>query len=114
MQVNVIYIVIFLFSVFISSLSQIILKKSAGKTYENRLREYLNVSVMSAYFLFFLSSLMTVAAYRFVPLSMGTILEASGYIWVTVLGAILLRERVSPRKLLGLAVLIIGIFIFNI
>jgi drug/metabolite transporter (DMT)-like permease len=114
MQVKVIYIVLFLVSVFISSLSQIILKKSAGKTYENRLREYLNVPVISAYFLFFLSSLLTVAAYRYVPLSMGTILEASGYIWVTVLGVIFLRERVSPRKLAGLAVIIIGIVVFNI
>jgi multidrug transporter EmrE-like cation transporter len=45
---------------------------------------------------------------------MGTILEASGYIWVTVLGVIFLRERVSPRKLAGLAVIIIGIVVFNI
>ena len=67
MKVNLIYVIIFLASVFVSSVSQIILKKSANKTYENKLQEYMNVPVILAYGLFFGSSLLTVLAYKGVP-----------------------------------------------
>ena len=54
------YVMIFLISVFISSVSQIILKTSADKEYENKIREYLNLKDIVAYGFFFLSSLMTI------------------------------------------------------
>lgn len=114
MQDKYIYILIFLVSVFISSASQIVLKKSANKKYKNVLREYLNPSVIIAYGLFFTSSLLTVLAYKGVPLSMGPILEATGYIWVSILGMFFLKEHIKPKKAIGLLVIIIGILIFNI
>lgn len=114
MKTEYLYIGLFIFSVFISSVSQIMLKKSAGKQYENKLKEYLNFPVMFAYGLFFMSSLMTVLAYKFVPLSLGPVLEASGYIFVTILGYIFLKEKASKKKILGLMVIIAGIVVFNI
>ena len=39
---------ILLFSVFISSVSQILLKKAANRTYESPLKEYLNPLVIGA------------------------------------------------------------------
>lgn len=114
MKVNLIYVVVFLTSVFVASVSQIILKKSANKTYENKLQEYMNVPVILAYGLFFGSSLLTVLAYKGVPLSLGPILEASGYIWVSVLGAIFLKENISKKKVIGMAIIILGIIVFNI
>ena len=75
------YIVLFLFSVFISSVSQILLKSSAKQQYEKSWKDYLNWKVIVAYGIFFISSLLTVFAYRYVPLSMGPILEASGYLY---------------------------------
>ena len=108
------YVAIFLFSVFISSVSQIILKKSALKTYENKIKEYLNPYVITAYSIFLISSFITMMAYKGVPLSAGPILEATGYIWVTLLGALILKEKVSPIKLCGLAVIIAGIVVFNL
>lgn len=108
------YIVIFLLSVFISSVSQILLKKSANQNYDCKIREYLNPKVILAYGMFFLSSLITVLAYRVVPLSFGGILESTGYIYVTILGSVFLHEKVRRRKLLGLIVILIGIIIFNI
>ena len=77
---NDVYIVIFLLSVLIAAISQILLKRSAGKQYTSKAREYLNVRVIAAYALFFLSSLLTVLAYRGVPLSMGPVLETTGYL----------------------------------
>ena len=61
---------------FLSSVSQVMLKKSAMKTYASPLQEYLNPWVIGAYALFVLSTLMSVAAYRGLPLSMGPVLSA--------------------------------------
>lgn len=109
-----IYIVVFIASVFMSSVSQILLKKSAGKSYESALREYLNPLVIIAYGLFFGSTLVTVIAYKYVPLSMGPILEATGYIFVTVLGYFILKESVSRKKVLGIILILAGIVVYNL
>ena len=39
-------------------------------------------------------------AYKYVPLSLGPMLEACGYIFVTVLGVCILKEKVVPTYLL--------------
>lgn len=108
------YIIVFLVSVFISSVSQIVLKKSANKKYDSIIKEYLNAPVIIAYGLFFASSLITVLAYKGVPLSLGPVLEASGYVYVAVLGALILKEKVSLRKLIGLFIIILGIVVSSI
>ena len=111
---NDVYIVIFLLSVLIAAISQILLKRSAGKQYTSKAREYLNVRVIAAYALFFLSSLLTVLAYRGVPLSMGPVLETTGYLWVTIMGRLILKEKVGMRKLTGLAVIVLGVILSGI
>lgn len=108
------YIVVFICSIFVSSVSQVLLKSSTEKKYDNALKEYLNFKVIFAYGLFFASTLMTILAYRGVPMSMGPILEASGYIFVAVLSYIFLHEKISKRKLLGLCIILAGIVIFNL
>ncbi len=114
MKNEVLFTVLFLFSVFISSVSQILLKKSAGKTHESRIREYLNPPVITAYFIFFVSTLLTMYAYRYVPLSLGPVLESTGYLWVSLLGLLFLKEKISRKKWIGLGMIIAGIIIFNL
>lgn len=109
-----IYILIFLCSVFISSVSQVLLKSSANKQHDNVLKEYLNLKVIIAYGMFFLATLITIIAYKYVPLSMGGILEASGYIFVAVLSYIFLHESIGKKKLVGLAVILAGMIVFNL
>lgn len=104
---------IFLLSVFISSVSQVVLKKSATKQHDSKLKEYMNLPVIVAYGLFFSASLLTVLAYKVVPLSLGPVLETTGYIWVSILGAIFLKEKMTKKKLLGMILIVIGILIFN-
>ena len=107
-------IAIFLGSVLVASISQIMLKKSANQKYDRWIDEYLNFRVIFAYGLFFLSSLLTVYAYKFVPLSMGPVLEASGYVFVAVMGYFILKEKIGKRKMLGLIIIIAGIVIFSL
>lgn len=105
------YVLVYLGSVFISAVSQIILKKSAMQNNESILKEYLNIKVIVAYFIFFVSSLLTIYAYKGVPLSMGAMLETTGYFWVAVLGRLFLKEEIGYKKIVGLSVIIIGIII---
>ncbi|MBO4903998.1 MAG: EamA family transporter [Lachnospiraceae bacterium] len=106
-----VYIIIFLASSLISAFSQILLKIAARRKYSSWIFEYLNVRVISAYAIFFLATLLTVYCYKVVPLSVGAMLEASGYVFVTVLGRIILREKISKQKLLGMALVISGVII---
>ncbi len=105
------HVFIYLFSVFISSVSQIILKTSADKKYESRIREYLNPRVIIAYGIFFLATFVTIYAYKGIPLSVGPILETTGYLWVSLLGYFILKEKLSRRKIAGLVIVVAGIII---
>ncbi len=109
-----VYIIVFLLSVLISAISQTLLKISACKEYESKIKEYLNFKVILAYAIFFISSLLTILAYRGVPLSMGPVLETTGYLWVSLLGHFVLKEKVSRRKVLGLAVIVCGVIVSGI
>ncbi len=113
-QLSLIFSFVFVGSVFISSVSQILLKKSANKTYESTLKEYLNPLVIIAYGMFFCSMLITMYCYRFVDVSAGPILESAGYIFVAVLGAVFLKERFTAKKLIGMLVLLAGIALFSL
>lgn len=93
------YIFLFIFSVFISSVSQLLLKISAGGKYTSLIKEYLNVKVISAYCIFFVATILTLIAYKRVPLSMGPVIESLGYIFVSILGYIFLKERIGKKSL---------------
>lgn len=107
-------VIILLCSVLISSISQILLKISANKKYESGIREYLNPLVIIAYAMFFGSTVLTMLALRHLPLSHQPLYESISYIFVSVMGFFLLKERFSKKKLLGLALILAGIFIFSL
>jgi multidrug transporter EmrE-like cation transporter len=105
------FFILFLVSVFISSISQILLKKSADKEYENTLKEYLNPRVIAAYSIFLISTVLTTIAYRGVPLSIGPVLESTGYVYIAVLSVFVLKEKMSKKKILGNVLIIAGILV---
>jgi uncharacterized membrane protein len=109
-----VYILIFLVSVFISSGSQILLKKSTKEVYSSVIKEYLNLRVIFAYTLFFGATLLTIFAYKGVDLSFGLVLESTGYIFVTFMSIVFLKERLTLRKITGIFLIIIGIIIFGL
>ena len=108
-----IYACIMLFGTFISAISQVILKKAAAKTYENKIREYVNLPVISAYTIFVVATFLSVFAYKVVPLSMGPILEATSYIYITVFGVTIFKERLTKRKVVALITIIAGIIVYS-
>lgn len=104
---------VFLCSVLISSISQILLKKSADRTYDSRLKEYLNPLVIVAYIMFFCSMMITMYCYRYVDVSAGPIFESAGYVFVGILGFIFLKEKFTAKKLLGMVLILLGIVVFS-
>ena len=112
--IKLLFSLILLTGTFVSAIAQIILKKSAGKEYESRIREYLNVPVITAYAIFFGATLCTIIAYKEIPISFGPILGASEYVFVAVLSKLILKEHISKKKILGLAVIILGIVVYAV
>ena len=106
------YALILLVSVFVSAVSQVMLKVSANREHASTVREYANPLVIGAYAMFVLSTLMTVYAYKEVPLSLGPVLESTSYLYVTAFGALIFKEKVTPRKLMALALIVGGICVF--
>ncbi len=112
MNEKILFSLIYLFGVFISSISQIILKKSARIDYGSKIKEYINPRVIFAYIVFFAATFCSIWAYTVIPLSLGPILESSGYIFVAFLSWLFLKEKITKQKLLGLSVIVIGIIIY--
>lgn len=109
-----IFVITFLSSVFIASISQILLKKSALMEHDSFIKEYMNKFVIVAYIIFFFSTLITMMSYKKVPLSLGVILESTGYIFVSILSYIFLKETFTKKQLLGLCCILAGVIICNL
>ena len=106
------YMAVYLLGVFLSSCSQIFLKKEAVKTHTSFLAEYLNPSVIVSYLVFGGCTLLTLFAYRRLPVNYGAVLESAGYLFVTVLGVCFLKEKVTGKKMAALIVIFTGILIY--
>lgn len=109
-----VYSGIYILGVIVSAIAQILLKKSADVKRESKIKEYLNFKTIFAYAIFFGATLCTVFAYKYVPLSMGPILGATEYVFVALLSYLILKEKISKKKLVGLITIIIGVVIYSI
>ena len=105
------YALILMLGTFLASISQVMLKKAAQKEYSSRLKEYLNPLVIGAYAIFVGTTFLSILAYRGLPLSLGPILEATGYIYVTVFGVTIFHEKLNRKKILALCMIIGGIIL---
>lgn len=112
MNKTVLYACVLLLGVFISAISQVMLKKAAQKTYDNPLKEYLNPLVVFAYVLFVGTTFLSILAYKGIPLSMGPILEATSYVYVTIFGVTIFHEKINRKKILALALIFTGIGVY--
>lgn len=111
---EVFYVCILLTGVFLSSLSQVMLKKAAQKKYDSWIREYLNLPVILAYALFFFCTLLSVIAYRGIPLSLGPILGTTGYFYITFFGIRIFHEQINRKKIMALSLIILGIITYTL
>lgn len=111
-QAQLPYLLLYLFSTFLASVSQVLLKKAALREHKSLLAEYTDWRVLLGYGLFVGCTLLTMLAYKGVPLNVGPVLEATGYLYVTVFGVTIFHEKMNPRKVAALVIIIVGILIY--
>lgn len=108
------YVLAMLGAVLIGAISQVLLKKATQKTYKSWIWEYLNPWVLIAYLLFLGTTVLSVIAYRGIPLSLGPVLESTSYLFVAVFGVCFFGEKLSRRKISALGMIICGILIYSL
>ncbi len=106
------YYALGILSVVIASFSQILLKKGAMKQYGSFIREYLNPYVMTGYAFMFGSVFLTMIVYRGMDFMNVPVLEAIGYVLVPLLSYLFFKESLSRKKVLGIACILAGIFVY--
>ena len=108
------YIILLVLAVLVSSVSQIILKKSASKTYNSIFREYFNLYVITGYGLMVVSTVLVVLGLKGVPYKNEPIIESLGYIFVMILSNRILKEKITKKKVIGNLLILIGIIVYYI
>ncbi|MDD2534760.1 MAG: EamA family transporter [Eubacteriales bacterium] len=104
----------FMTAVVLTAVSSVMLKISAIRFHINTTREYINPLVMSAYFMQGIATFLTIIGYQYVPLSIGQVLASFGQVMVMILSLIVLKERISPKKWIGMGLILTGIYIATV
>lgn len=100
----------------VSAVSQVVMKRSALR-YTRAPRSYpLFLSPLSilAYVMYFLVTLLSIAAFRFLPLKATMFLSPVTYLLVGFFSIAVFGERLKGRQILAYIMMLIGILVFNI
>jgi drug/metabolite transporter (DMT)-like permease len=108
------YVGAIIISVFLSAISQVLLKKSSGEKKKNIIFEYLNVKVIVAYLIYIVTALLAVYAFTGIEFRLGTILTTLTYFLFMLCGRIFFKEKITPRRIIGNCVIIAGIVVFTL
>ena len=106
------YLLIYLFGVFSASVSQVLLKKAAMRPHKTIIQEYTDWRVIVGYVIFVGCTFMTLLAYRGIPMSWGPVLETTGYVYVTIFGVTIFKEKLNKKKVIALAIILIGVLLY--
>lgn len=107
-----VYFLLYFSSVTVASVSQLLLKKSAMKTYDSFWKEYLNPYVVAGYGMLFLSMFLTVLAFRGMDYKNGPVIESLGYVMVLLLSWLFFGEKLTKKKIVGTCCILVGMIVF--
>ena len=108
------YWLAFVASVMLGSISQMFLKKSTLIEHKNHIQEYLNIWVITGYSLLVLSTLLVIYGYQALEYKNGAVMNSLGYLFVMILSYFIYKEPIKKSKVLGVALIIVGVIIFYI
>lgn len=95
--------------VFIASVAQVFLKKSANNQHSSIFSEFLNPKVIVGYSMMFISTLCSIYALKQIPLSLAMLLDSTAYIFVCIHGYIFFKETISFQRATALFLILLGI-----
>jgi len=107
------YYLIALLAVIMTAVSQILLKAAAKRSKHETWRLYLNGYSITSYLLLVVVTLLNLYAYKYIPLKAAVVLLPLTLIMVVLFSISLLHERLSRQQIVGSAVILIGLVIFN-
>ena len=88
------------------------LKLGAGKTYNSKIREYLNFYVITGYGMLFVSMVLTIVVYSRLSYLSVPVVEAVGYVLVPILSYFIFKEKLNKRKVAGIICILLGIMVY--
>jgi drug/metabolite transporter (DMT)-like permease len=108
------HVAVALLSVVLSSLAQILLKKSSGEVKKHWVFDYLNIKVSVAYGIIFVCMFMMIYAFRSIHYKYGVVIESLSYLIIMVFSRFLLKEEITIKRLIGNCIIVLGVLIFTI
>ena len=104
---------IVILSVFLAACAQMLLKQGARQQYAQWWRQYANGWVISGYAIMFGTMIMNIYAMsKGVQVKELSIIESMSYLFVPALSFFIFKEKLTWRKILAIAIIIIGVIIF--
>lgn len=108
-----IYYLIVISGVLACSASQLLLKKSATEEHRNRLAVMVNGKTILAYTVMFVTLVMNIFAMKNgVLLKEMSVLESLGFVFVPLLSAIFLSEKLSRKNIVAIIFVVLGEIVF--
>ncbi len=101
-----IYYVILLIMTLIGSIASLFLKKASGS--ESFLKMLLNINLYLGGGLYVLSAILNIYVLRYLDYSVVLPLTAITYIWTMILSYLILKEKITVKKVLGTMLIIVG------
>ena len=107
------YYILVISSVFLAACAQMLLKQGARQQYAQWWRQYANGWVISGYAIMFGTMIMNIYAMsKGVQVKELSIIESMSYLFVPALSFFIFKEKLTWRKILAIAIIIIGVIIF--
>lgn len=103
-----------LVSAFTTAISQIMLKISANKKHRHFIFEYLNPYVILSYAGYVAVLVINVIIYTKIDYRFGVVINSLSTVLIMLLSKLILKETLTNKKLIGNALIILGIACFSL
>ena len=106
------YYLVIVLVVCISTAAQLLMKKSASSFHRSLLFEYANPVVLFGYLLFLTGTVINLYVLGHVKLAVASALtESLTFVLAIITGRIFFKERLTLRKIIGSAVILLGVMV---
>jgi drug/metabolite transporter (DMT)-like permease len=110
---SVIAIGIYITSGFIAAISQLMLKLAAMRpNCRSGFMRYMDIRIVLAYGMLFTTILFNMFVMRYMPYKYVPVLSSLSYVFVLILGKMVLKETIGKKRIVGIAMIFLGMFIF--
>ena len=110
---NRFYLMLMFVGTFFAAVSQILLKQSADRTYNRPFGDYLNWGVITSYGIYCGFLFLNTWCYTKIDMKYGSIIDTCCYVFVMLLSCLILKEKITRRKLAGNLLIICGVMIYT-